>query len=73
MLRSMLSFRPEDRPSARQILESETMAKWALPVYQKTRNTRQYQAWPGAIKSLGWECRDQASQSFVAILPHSSI
>lgn len=35
MLRSMLSFRPEDRPSAQQVLESEWMVKWALPEYDK--------------------------------------
>lgn len=39
MLRSMLSFRPKDRPSARQALESEWMVKWALPEYEKLRNT----------------------------------
>ncbi|KAB8267701.1 kinase-like domain-containing protein [Aspergillus minisclerotigenes] len=39
MLRSMLSFRPEDRPSAQQVLESEWMVKWALPEYEKIRNT----------------------------------
>lgn len=31
LLRSMLSFRPEDRPSARQVLESSWMQKWAKP------------------------------------------
>ncbi|RHZ49503.1 uncharacterized protein CDV56_105157 [Aspergillus thermomutatus] len=41
MLRSMLSFRPEDRPSAQQVLESEWMVKWALPEYEKIRNTQQ--------------------------------
>ncbi|RAH44560.1 protein kinase [Aspergillus brunneoviolaceus CBS 621.78] len=39
MLRSMLPFRPEDRPSARQVLESEWMVKWALPEYEKIRST----------------------------------
>ncbi|PYI33392.1 protein kinase [Aspergillus indologenus CBS 114.80] len=39
MLRSMLSFRPEDRPSARQVLESEWMVRWALPEYEKIRST----------------------------------
>ncbi|GAT23254.1 hypothetical protein RIB2604_01703920 [Aspergillus luchuensis] len=43
MLRSMLRFRPEDRPSAQQILESEWMVKWALPEYEKIRNTAQAQ------------------------------
>ena len=40
MLRSMLSFRPEDRPSARQVLESEWMVKWALPEYEKICKTK---------------------------------
>ncbi|KAB8254664.1 kinase-like domain-containing protein [Aspergillus pseudonomiae] len=35
MLRSMLSFRTEDRPSAQQVLESEWMVKWALPEFEK--------------------------------------
>lgn len=35
MLRSMLPFRPEDRPSAQRVLESEWMVKWALPEYEK--------------------------------------
>lgn len=39
MLRPMLSFRPEDRPTTKQILESEWMVKWALPEYGKIQNT----------------------------------
>ncbi|KAJ5374529.1 hypothetical protein N7517_006535 [Penicillium concentricum] len=39
MLRSMLSFRPESRPTAKQLLSFEWMAKWALPEYHKIRNT----------------------------------
>ncbi|PYH76786.1 hypothetical protein BO82DRAFT_195199 [Aspergillus uvarum CBS 121591] len=39
MLRSMLSFRLEGRPSAQPVLESEWMAKWALPEYEKLRST----------------------------------
>jgi serine/threonine protein kinase len=35
MLRSMLVFRPGDRHSASQVLESEWMQKWALPAYDK--------------------------------------
>ncbi|PYH68300.1 kinase-like protein [Aspergillus vadensis CBS 113365] len=35
MLRSMLRFRPEDRPFAQQVLESEWMVKWELPEYEK--------------------------------------
>ena len=38
ILRQMLSFRPEDRPTTKQILESEWMVKWALPVYSKIQN-----------------------------------
>ncbi|KAJ5405310.1 hypothetical protein N7465_006594 [Penicillium sp. CMV-2018d] len=38
MLRPMLSFRPEDRPTTKQILESEWMVKWALPEYGKIQN-----------------------------------
>lgn len=41
MLRWMLSFRPENRPSAQQVLESEWMVKWALPEYEKIRSTQQ--------------------------------
>ncbi|KAJ5963344.1 uncharacterized protein N7479_003220 [Penicillium vulpinum] len=37
MLKSMLKFRPEDRPSAKQILECEWMVNWALPEYEKIR------------------------------------
>ncbi|PIG88669.1 hypothetical protein AARAC_000512 [Aspergillus arachidicola] len=38
MLRSMLCFQPEHRPSAQQVLESEWMVKWALPEYERIRN-----------------------------------
>ena len=38
ILRQMLSFRPEDRPTTKQILESEWMVKWALPEYSKIQN-----------------------------------
>ncbi|KAF7122631.1 hypothetical protein CNMCM5793_000656 [Aspergillus hiratsukae] len=40
MLRSMLSFRPEERPSAKHLLEPVWMVKWALPEYKKIRNTQ---------------------------------
>lgn len=33
MLRAMLSFKPEGRLTAKQVLESEWMLKWALPCY----------------------------------------
>lgn len=38
MLRLMLSFRPENRPTTQQILQSEWMVKWALPEYGKINN-----------------------------------
>ncbi|CAI7649154.1 unnamed protein product [Penicillium bialowiezense] len=38
MLRPMLSFRPEDRPTTTQILDSEWMRKWALPEYGKIQD-----------------------------------
>ncbi|KAJ6120432.1 hypothetical protein N7523_004712 [Penicillium sp. IBT 18751x] len=38
MLRPMLSFRPENRLTTQQILESEWMVKWALPEYRKINN-----------------------------------
>ncbi|KAI2843153.1 hypothetical protein CBS11350_5432 [Aspergillus niger] len=37
MLRPMLAFRPEQRSTTKQILESEWMEKWALPEYEKIR------------------------------------
>ncbi|OOF99309.1 hypothetical protein ASPCADRAFT_512029 [Aspergillus carbonarius ITEM 5010] len=39
MLRSMLSFRPESRPSAKKVLASEWMVKWALPEYEKVKRS----------------------------------
>ncbi|KAL4820401.1 kinase-like protein [Aspergillus spinulosporus] len=38
VLRPMLSFRPENRPTTRQVLESEWMVRWALPEYGKILN-----------------------------------
>lgn len=38
MLRPMLSFRPENRPTTQKILESEWMVNWALPEYGKVKN-----------------------------------
>lgn len=35
MLRSMLVFRPEGRATASQVLQSEWMARWALPEFEK--------------------------------------
>ncbi|KAE8166057.1 kinase-like domain-containing protein [Aspergillus tamarii] len=40
MLRSMLSFQPENRPSAQQVLESEWIVKWALPEYERIRKSQ---------------------------------
>ncbi|XP_044716986.1 kinase [Hirsutella rhossiliensis] len=34
MLRSMLKFKPEQRATAKQVLESEWMVKWALPEFE---------------------------------------
>ncbi|PWY89710.1 kinase-like protein [Aspergillus sclerotioniger CBS 115572] len=38
MLRPMLSFKPENRPSAKDVLASEWMVKWALPEYEKVKS-----------------------------------
>ncbi|KAI0099810.1 kinase-like domain-containing protein [Nemania sp. FL0031] len=37
IVRSMLSFKPEDRPSARQVLNSPWMKNWALPAYEQSK------------------------------------
>lgn len=37
MLRSMMSYKPEDRITAAEVLESEWMTKWAMPEYEKIR------------------------------------
>lgn len=37
MLRPMLSFKPENRSTTKQILETEWMVKWALAEYEKGR------------------------------------
>ncbi|KAH8724959.1 kinase-like domain-containing protein [Phaeosphaeriaceae sp. PMI808] len=39
LLRSMLSFRPEDRPSAQQVLQSPWMQKWAGPAYESMKDS----------------------------------
>ncbi|POR31837.1 Protein kinase domain protein [Tolypocladium paradoxum] len=36
LMRSMLSFRPEDRPRAEEVVKSAWMQKWALPEFDKT-------------------------------------
>ena len=38
LIRRMLAFRPEERPTCEEILESEWMLKWALPELQRTEN-----------------------------------
>lgn len=35
MLRSMLKYKPGDRSTAGEILDSEWMRKWAMPEYEK--------------------------------------
>lgn len=39
MLKSILSFRPDSRSSAKEVLASEWMVKWALPEYEKVRQS----------------------------------
>jgi serine/threonine-protein kinase SRPK3 len=36
MMRGMLGFQPGDRPSAKQVLDTAWMSKWAIPEYDKT-------------------------------------
>ncbi|KAJ0418188.1 kinase-like domain-containing protein [Aspergillus carlsbadensis] len=36
MMRKMMKFRPEERPTADQVLEDEWMVKWALPDYKRS-------------------------------------
>ncbi|KAH8425433.1 uncharacterized protein LDX57_003186 [Aspergillus melleus] len=42
MLRAMLAFRPEDRITARQVLDEEWMVKWALPLYYDSRRKERW-------------------------------
>ncbi|POR37770.1 SRSF protein kinase 2 [Tolypocladium paradoxum] len=37
LMRSMLSFKPEHRPTADEVVKSEWMQKWALPEYEKMK------------------------------------
>ncbi|KAF5596055.1 SRPK2 bound unphosphorylated [Fusarium subglutinans] len=39
LLKRMLAWKPENRPPAQQILESEWVKEWALPAYNKTKTT----------------------------------
>ncbi|EGD94343.1 serine/threonine protein kinase [Trichophyton tonsurans CBS 112818] len=41
MLRSMMTFEPAQRPTARQLMASEYMVKWALPAWQKQMRRKQ--------------------------------
>ncbi|EEQ34593.1 protein kinase domain-containing protein [Microsporum canis CBS 113480] len=36
LMRRMLVFRPEERPTAKEVLESEWMVKWALPDFERS-------------------------------------
>lgn len=36
LMRRMLAFRPEERPTAEEVLKSEWMVKWVLPEYNRT-------------------------------------
>lgn len=40
LMRRMLSFRPEERPTAEEVLKSEWMVKWALPDYEEAKTSR---------------------------------
>lgn len=37
MLKSMLSWRPRERPNIERVLEMEWMKRWALPAYERSR------------------------------------
>ncbi|KAF6825214.1 hypothetical protein CPLU01_10420 [Colletotrichum plurivorum] len=41
VLRPMLAWRPAERPSVRNALQSDWMTKWALPAYRKTLRLRE--------------------------------
>ncbi|PGH13635.1 hypothetical protein AJ80_06267 [Polytolypa hystricis UAMH7299] len=36
LMRRMLAFRPEERPSAQEVLESEWIVKWVLPDFERS-------------------------------------
>ncbi|PGH15536.1 CMGC/SRPK protein kinase [Helicocarpus griseus UAMH5409] len=40
LMRRMLAFCPEDRPTAEEVLKSEWMAKWALPEFERSLQMR---------------------------------
>lgn len=39
LMKGMLSYVPDDRPSAEQVLESEWMRKWALPAFDSIKGS----------------------------------
>ena len=36
LMRRMLAFRPEERPTAEEVLKSEWMVKWVLPDFDRS-------------------------------------
>ena len=40
LMRRMLVFRPEERPTVEDILQSEWMVKWALPELKRSSQTK---------------------------------
>lgn len=36
LMRRMLAFRPEDRPTAKEVLQSKWMVKWVLPDFESS-------------------------------------
>lgn len=40
LMRRMLVFRPEERPTAEEVLESEWMVKWVLPDFNKSLESK---------------------------------
>lgn len=41
LMRRMLAFRPEDRPTVDKVLRSEWMVKWVLPDFEKSVQAQQ--------------------------------
>ncbi|KAJ0422996.1 kinase-like domain-containing protein [Aspergillus carlsbadensis] len=40
LMRRMLTFRPEERPTVEEVLQSEWMVKWVMPDYHRSRQTK---------------------------------
>ncbi|KAF3014759.1 hypothetical protein E8E14_010221 [Neopestalotiopsis sp. 37M] len=55
MLKWMLSFRPEERPAAKQVLETAWMRKWAIPEFQRTRTLSTFQSPPLQITAHNYK------------------